>query len=157
MRISYWSSDVCSSDLIAETADEGVLMARQYLPHAVILDIGLPDHTGLSVLDRIKRDMRTRHIPVHVVSVSDDTHTALAYGAIGYVMKPVKRGELVKILEGLETRFAQRMRRVLVIEDDARQLESLRLLLASRDVETVEARTGAECLDRKSTRLNSSH
>src|SRR3546814_4262951 len=67
--------------LIAETADEGVLMARQYLPHAVILDIGLPDHTGLSVLDRIKRDMRTRHIPVHVVSVSDDTHTALAYGA----------------------------------------------------------------------------
>src|SRR3546814_1878431 len=124
MRISDWSSDVCSSDLrekltgdsrviliveddaafarilcdlahetgfqclIAETADEGVLMARQYLPHAVILDIGLPDHTGLSVLDRIKRDMRTRHIPVHVVSVSDDTHTALAYGAIGYVMKP---------------------------------------------------------------------
>src|SRR3546814_9183959 len=79
--------------------------------------------------------MRTRHIPVHVVSVSDDTHTALAYGAIGYVMKPVKRGELVKILEGLETRFAQRMRRVLVIEDDARQLESLRLLLASRSEE----------------------
>src|SRR3546814_19172427 len=91
--------------------------------------------------------MRTRHIPVHVVSVSDDTHTALAYGAIGYVMKPVKRGELVKILEGLETRFAQRMRRVLVIEDDARHLESLRLLLASRDVEPVEARTGAECLE----------
>src|SRR3546814_7970313 len=83
--------------------------------------------------------MRTGHIPVHVVSVSDDTHTALAYGAIGYVMKPVKRGELVKILEGLETRFAQRMRRVLVIEDDARQLESLRLLLASRDVETVRS------------------
>src|SRR3546814_1216739 len=55
--------------------------------------------------------------------------------------------ELVKILEGRETRFAQRMRRVLVIEDDARQLESLRLLLASRDVETVEARTGAECLE----------
>src|SRR3546814_1800623 len=96
--------------------------------------------------------MRTRHIPVHVVSVSDDTHTALAYGAIGYVMKPVKRGELVKILEGLETRFAQRMRRVLVIEDDARQLESLRLLLASRDVETVEARTGAECLEQLASR-----
>src|SRR3546814_20600526 len=62
-------------------------------------------------------------------------------------MKPVKRGELVKRLEGLETRFAQRMRRVLVIEDDARQLQSLRLLLASRDVATVEARAGAECLE----------
>src|SRR3546814_16611167 len=91
--------------------------------------------------------MRTRHIPVHVVSVSDDTHTALSYGAIGYVMKPVKRGELVKTLVGMETPFAQRMRRGLVIEDDARQLERLRPLLTSRDVDTGEGRTGEEYLD----------
>ncbi|HWW65970.1 MAG TPA: response regulator [Sphingomonadaceae bacterium] len=134
--------------LIAETADEGVLMARQYLPNAVILDIGLPDHTGLVVLDRIKRDLRTRHIPVHVVSVSDYTQAALAYGAAGYMLKPVRREELVQVLEGLETRMAQRMRRVLVVDDDARQLEGLRHLLASRDVEAVDARTAAECLER---------
>src|SRR3546814_4659684 len=47
--------------LIAETADEGVLMARQYLPHAVILDIGLPDHTGLSVLDRKGTRLNSSH------------------------------------------------------------------------------------------------
>ena len=132
--------------LFAKTADEGVLMARQYLPNAVILDMGLPDHTGMSVLDRLKRDVRTRHIPVHVVSVSDYTHMALSYGAVGYALKPVKREELIRVLEGLEARFAQRLRRVLVVDDDASQLESLRLLLASRDVETVAARTGGECL-----------
>ena len=133
--------------LIAGTADEGALMARQYLPSAVILDMNLPDHTGLSVLDRIKRDVRTRHIPVHVVSVDDDSQAALSGGAIGYLFKPVKRDQLIEMLEGLEARMAQRMRRVLVVEDDAQQAESVRLLLASREVETVEAHSAAECVE----------
>lgn len=133
--------------LIAGTADEGALMARQYLPHAVILDMNLPDHTGLSVLDRIKRDVRTRHIPVHVVSVDDDSQAALSGGAIGYLFKPVKRDQLIDMLEGLEAKMAQRMRRVLVVEDDAQQAESVRLLLASREVETVEAHSAAECVE----------
>lgn len=132
--------------LVAETSDEGVLMARQYLPTAVILDIGLPDHTGLTVLDRLKRDMRTRHIPVHVVSANDYSHAALAYGAAGYSLKPVKREELLRVLEGLETALPERMRRVLIVEDDSTQLESLMHLLATRDVETVLARSAAECL-----------
>ncbi|WP_380926142.1 response regulator [Sphingomonas leidyi] len=134
--------------LIAGTADEGALMARQYLPNAVILDIGLPDHTGLSVLDRIKRDPRTRHIPVHVVSADDNSQVALAGGAIGYMLKPVLRDQLVGVLEGLEAHMTRRLRRVLVVEDDAQQAESVRLLLASRDVETVDAHSAAAALER---------
>ncbi|RZK00934.1 MAG: response regulator [Novosphingobium sp.] len=133
--------------LIAGTADEGALLARQYVPSAVILDMNLPDHTGLSVLDRIKRDVRTRHIPVHVVSVDDDSQAALSGGAIGYLFKPVLREQLVGMLESLEERMAHRLRRVLVVEDDAQQAESVRLLLASRDVETVEAHSAAQCFD----------
>ncbi|MEN2711637.1 response regulator [Sphingomonas sp. NPDC092331] len=134
--------------LIAGTADEGALMARQYLPNAVILDIGLPDHTGLSVLDRIKRDPRTRHIPVHIVSADDNSQVALAGGAIGYMLKPVPRDQLVGVLEGLEAHMTRRLRRVLVVEDDAQQAESVRLLLASRDVETVDAHSAAAALER---------
>lgn len=133
--------------LIAGTADEGALMARQYVPNAVILDMNLPDHTGLSVLDRIKRDVRTRHIPVHVVSVDDDSQAALSGGAIGYLFKPVKRDQLIGMLEGLEAKMAQRVRRVLVVEDDAQQAESVKLLLASREVETVEAHSAAQCVE----------
>ncbi|WP_084581421.1 response regulator [Sphingomonas azotifigens] len=133
--------------LIAGTADEGALLARQYVPNAVILDMNLPDHTGLSVLDRIKRDVRTRHIPVHVVSVDDDSQAALSSGAVGYLFKPVKREQLVDMLEGLEARMAQRMRRVLVVEDDAQQAESVKALLASRDVETVEAHSAAQTFE----------
>lgn len=133
--------------LIAGTADEGALLARQYVPNAVILDMNLPDHTGLSVLDRIKRDVRTRHIPVHVVSVDDDSQAALSSGAVGYLFKPVKREQLVDMLEGLEARMSQRMRRVLVVEDDAQQAESVKALLASREVETVEAHSAAQTVE----------
>ncbi|MBT0668547.1 response regulator [Novosphingobium profundi] len=134
--------------LIAGTADEGALLARQYLPQAVILDMHLPDHTGLSVLDRIKRDTRTRHIPVHIVSADHDDHDALASGAVGYLFKPVARETLVTMLEGLEARMAQRLRRVLVVEDDATQADAIHQLLASRDVETVDVQTAADCLER---------
>ncbi|OAN57608.1 response regulator [Sphingomonas sp. TDK1] len=133
--------------LIAGTADEGALLARQYVPNAVILDMNLPDHTGLSVLDRIKRDVRTRHIPVHVVSVDDDSQAALSSGAVGYLFKPVKREQLVDMLEGLEARMSQRMRRVLVVEDDAQQAESVKALLASRDVETVQSHSAAQTFE----------
>jgi signal transduction histidine kinase/CheY-like chemotaxis protein len=134
--------------LIAETADEGVTVARQYLPHAVILDILLPDHSGLSVLDLLKHDVLTRHIPVHIISVADYMQTALSSGAAGYLLKPVKREELVQALTGLEKKLTRRMRKVLVVEDDAMQLDAVRRLIASREVETAGARNAAECLEK---------
>ena len=134
--------------LLAETADEGVAVARQFLPHAVVLDVGLPDHSGLSVLDRLKHNVRTRHIPVHMVSLHDYTQTAMAWGAVGYMLKPVKREELVLALHGFEERLNKKMRQVLVVEDDETHLESVRALLASANIETTGTRNAAETLDK---------
>ena len=99
--------------------------------------MNLPDHSGLGVLDQLKHDPRTRHIPVHVVSVADYRREAMERGAVGYALKPVQRDELVDALQRLEAKFTQGMRRVLVVEDDARQRESMRQLLGSDDVEIV--------------------
>jgi len=137
--------------LIAHSAEEALALAAQFLPHAVILDIGLPDHSGLSVLDRLKQDARTRHIPVHVVSGGDYAQTALSLGAVGYMLKPVKREELEQAFQSLESRLTQKMRRVLVVEDDATQLDSLQRLLGSQDVQTVGVRTAAQCLEELKT------
>lgn len=138
--------------LIATTAEEALVLAQQYVPSAIVLDVGLPDNSGLFVLERLKADSRTRHIPVHVVSASDYTKTALALGAVGYMLKPVKRDQLAEAFRGLETRLTQKMRRVLVVEDDPVQVEAMRDLLGSRDVEAVCAQTAAECLEKlKST------
>jgi signal transduction histidine kinase/DNA-binding response OmpR family regulator len=139
--------------IVAGTAEDGVLAARQYLPDAMVLDVGLPDHSGLSVLDRLKRDTRTRHIPVHMVSVEDYTYEALSQGAISYMMKPVSREKLGQALATIENRLEHRVRTVLIVEDDPVQLKGLKALIGSDEVEVVGAATAAEGLEKVKTQV----
>jgi CheY-like chemotaxis protein len=113
----------------------------------VVLDVGLPDESGLMVLDRLKRDDATRHIPIHVVSAADHSQTALSLGAIGYLVKPVKRDDLAEVLKTLESKLTSTVRRVLIVEDDPVQRDAVGRLLSSGDVETVGVGTAAECLE----------
>lgn len=144
--VAAQATDMGFRALVARTANDALDMAREQLPHAIILDVGLPDQSGLYVLDILKHDVRTRHIPIHVVSAADHARTALSLGAVGYLVKPVTREALTGALDSLEARLSQRPRRVLVVEDDAVQLDAIRHLLATADVETVGARTAAECV-----------
>jgi CheY-like chemotaxis protein/signal transduction histidine kinase len=130
------------------SANEGLVAAAQFLPSAIILDVNLPDHSGLGVLDRLKRDPRTRHIPVHIVSISDYKREALELGAIGYALKPAKREELVGALRRMEATFSQSVRHVLVVEDDPRQRESIRHLLGNGDVQITAVASAGEALAR---------
>jgi CheY-like chemotaxis protein len=132
--------------LVAGTAEEALTLARRYRPSAIVLDIGLPDQSGLSVLDRLKRDDASRHIPIHVVSAADHAQTALSLGAVGYLVKPVKREDLIQALEALQTQLTRTLRRVLIVEDDPVQRDAVGKLLGSREVETVGVGTAAECL-----------
>lgn len=118
--------------LVANTAEDGLNIAKQYLPSAV--------------LDRLKRNQHTRHIPVHVLSAGDYTQAALSMGAVGYLPKPVKRDELIDAIHQMETRLSRTMHKVLLVEDDQIQRESVCKLLGSNDVEIVGAATAAECL-----------
>ncbi len=131
---------------VATHADEAVRLAVQQLPSAILLDIRLPDHSGLSVLDRLKRNPVTRHIPVHVISAVDYSQTALGMGAIGYALKPVAREDVVHALHKLSSAAEEHSRRVLVVEDDDVQRESICRLLSGDGVETIAVGTAAEGL-----------
>jgi CheY-like chemotaxis protein/signal transduction histidine kinase/CHASE3 domain sensor protein len=132
--------------VVTHSANDGLAAAAQYLPHAILLDINLPDHSGLGVLDQLKHNPKTRHIPVHIASVADYTQEALERGAIGYALKPVKREQLIDAFRQVEAKLAQSLRRVLVVEDDERQRESLRQLLGNDGVEIVGVETSAEAI-----------
>ena len=134
--------------VVTHFANDALLAALTYHPNAILLDINLPDHSGLGVLDQLKHDPRTRHIPVHVASVADLSHEALELGAIGYALKPVKREELVQALHLLEAKFSQQVRRVLVVEDDARQRDSIEQLLVNDDVQITGVETAGEAFVR---------
>ncbi|MDB5974786.1 MAG: histidine kinase [Nevskia sp.] len=134
--------------VVTHAANEGLMAAGSYRPSAILLDMNLPDHSGLGVLDQLKRNPHTRHIPVHVISVADYMQEALELGAVGYVLKPVKREQLVEAFRRLEAKFSQALRRVLVVEDDVRQGESMRQLLGSGDVQiTLVESAGAALVE----------
>jgi signal transduction histidine kinase/CheY-like chemotaxis protein/CHASE3 domain sensor protein len=132
--------------LVAHDANDGVRLALEHRPSAILLDINLPDHSGLSALDRLKRNPATRHIPIHVISAADHAAAALSMGAAGYLMKPVSSAELVEVLRKLRQQ-PERMRRLLIVEDDAVQRDAVRQLLEAGDVEIVSVETVAEALE----------
>ncbi|NOK37411.1 response regulator [Corallococcus exercitus] len=134
--------------VLASTATDGLAAALRYTPHAIILDMSLPDHSGFTVLDQLKRNPRTRHIPVHVMSAADRTREALELGAVGFALKPVPREQLLDVFRTLETKAAPGPRRVLVVEDDARQRESLQKLLETEGVQVEGIATAHAALQR---------
>ncbi|CAG9183543.1 response regulator [Cupriavidus respiraculi] len=146
-RILYDLAHELDFDCIhATSADQGLALARQHQPCGILLDVALPDHSGLTLLDWLKSDPATRHIPTHLISVSDHAEAALHRGAIGYTLKPSGRDNLAAVIRRLEARMAQQVRRVLVIEDDAVLRESIRALLQSLAVEIVTTDTVAGAL-----------
>lgn len=132
---------------VAPDAARAIEIARESQPIAILLDLQLPDHSGLTVLDQLKRSPSTRHIPVHVVSAADDAQAALEMGALGVVKKPARREQLVEMFATIEGKLARRIRRVLVVEDDAVQRDAICRLLSGTDLETVSAGTVREALE----------
>ena len=135
------------SCLIAQNADEGFDTALQYRPDAILLDMRLPDHSGLTVLERLKESPFTRHIPVHVVSVEDRKETALQMGAVGYALKPTTREDLKEVFSRLEAKLVQKVKRILLVEDDALQRASMSQLIEDEDVEITAVEFGEQALE----------
>jgi CheY-like chemotaxis protein len=132
--------------LVALTAADGLELAASQSPDAILLDMRLPDRSGLSVLQLLKDNPATRHIPVHVVSSMDNGGEALHLGAIGYALKPTSREQLEQVFRKLQEKSTQKIKHVLLVEDDARQRESVVQLIADADVQISAVGSGEEAL-----------
>ena len=134
--------------LVAASADEGLELARQFRPDAILLDMRLPDGSGLGVLQRLKDEAVTRHIPVHVVSVDDHSEAALHLGAVGYALKPTSREQLKAVFEKLEAKLNQQVKRILLVEDDPLQRDSIARLIGDDDVEITAVELASDALEK---------
>jgi len=139
--------------VVAHGAADGFSLAAQFLPDAILLDMRLPDAPGLSVLQRLKDDPHTRHIPVHIVSAMDHAETALHMGAIGYAMKPASREQLKQVFQKLEDKLTQKLKTVLLVEDDALQREAVVKLIGDEDVAITAVASGEEAMELLRTRV----
>ncbi|HVZ33133.1 MAG TPA: response regulator, partial [Polyangiaceae bacterium] len=118
-----------------------------FLPAAVTLDVFLPDMLGWTVLNNLKLDPTTRHIPVQMLSVEEERQHGLAHGAFAYLVKPATTGELERAVDKLKAYSARQKKRLLVIEDDARERASVVELLAHDDIEVTAVGTGGAALE----------
>lgn len=134
------------SCLVAHGADEGFELAAQYIPDAILLDMRLPDHSGLTVLQRLKEQASTRHIPVHIISVEDRVEAAMHMGAVGYAVKPTSREELKEVFARLEAKLTQKLKHILLVEDDDLQRESIARLIGDDDVEITAVAMAQDAL-----------
>jgi CheY-like chemotaxis protein/HAMP domain-containing protein len=133
--------------LVATRGDAALALARKYKPDAITLDIKLPDRDGWTVLDRLKHDPNTSHIPVHIISGEEQRQRALHLGAITHLQKPVSREDLASAFDQITAFAERRVRRLLVVEDDDAQRMSIVELIGNGDVTTTAVATGQEALD----------
>ncbi|QLE58993.1 HAMP domain-containing protein [Nostoc sp. TCL26-01] len=132
--------------ITAQTGTSGLKLAKEYRPTAILLDIKLPEMDGWTVLDRLKRDPTTRHIPVHIMSVEEGQQRCLQLGAIAYLQKPVTSEAISGALEKIKGFVERRVKSLLVVEDDQLQRQSIVELIGNSDVTTTAVGTGAEAL-----------
>ena len=133
--------------IVTQRGDSALSLARDYLPSAILLDIDLPDIDGFTVLDRLKRDPNTRHIPVHVMSSLRERERALRQGAISYINKPVGREALQEEFKRIQKFLMGGKRSLLVVEDDMAQRESIVALIGNADIHMVTVDTGAAAME----------
>jgi CheY-like chemotaxis protein/signal transduction histidine kinase/HAMP domain-containing protein len=132
--------------LIAPSGEQGLELAAAHLPKGIFLDIHLPGRNGWSVLEALKGNPRTRHIPVHIVSIETDAKTALERGAVGFLSKPVDRPALEQAMGRLEDVFKRPTKELLVVEDDETLRRGILELIGNGDVHCDEAGSAAEAL-----------
>jgi signal transduction histidine kinase/CheY-like chemotaxis protein len=124
----------------------GITLARQYRPAAISLDIFLPDLLGWTVLNQLKLDPATRHIPVQIISVEEERQHGLAHGAFSFLVKAPTTDGLETAFDRIKEFTAPRAKRLLVVEDNEIERGSAEELLGAGDIEMTTVGTGGEAL-----------
>jgi CheY-like chemotaxis protein/CHASE3 domain sensor protein len=134
--------------LHAVDGESGLELARRFHPVGILLDVMLPGMDGWTVIERLKADPATRHIPVHFLSATDDAGRGRELGAVGFLTKPVTREAINEAFERLLHFAKGRTRHLLVVDDDPSARSAVRTLLNQDDVAIDEAASGEEALQK---------
>jgi HAMP domain-containing protein/CheY-like chemotaxis protein/signal transduction histidine kinase len=132
--------------LVASRGAEGLVLAREFRPSAVSLDVFLPDMLGWTVLNHLKQDPTTRHIPVQILTMDEDRQHGLSRGAFAFLTKPTTPEGLQAAFLRMKEYATPRLKELLIVEDSPAEQLSIRELLGSDDIRISTVSTGAEAL-----------
>jgi HAMP domain-containing protein/CheY-like chemotaxis protein/signal transduction histidine kinase len=132
--------------LVAQRGAEALALAREYHPTAVSLDVFLPDMLGWTVLNHLKQDPATRHIPVQMLTLDEDRQHGLARGAFAFLTKPASKEGLDEAFDRIKNYSTAHQRKLLIVEDNAGEQLSIKELLGHDDVAVSVVSTGSDAL-----------
>jgi CheY-like chemotaxis protein/two-component sensor histidine kinase len=133
--------------LVATRGADALALAHEFHPTAVSLDVFLPDMLGWTVLNHLKQDPATRHIPVQMLTLDEDRHHGLARGAFAFVNKPTTPEGLETALARIKEYSTPRRKRLLVVEDNPAEQLSIKELLGYDDIDVTVVATGSEAIE----------
>ncbi len=132
--------------IVAINGREGLLLAKQYRPKGILLDLGLPDISGIDVLRELKSTIELRDIPVHIISVWEKNYKPQKMGAVGFKQKPVEESDIIKLISRMVNFSEKDPKHLLVIEDNPVQQEVIIDLIENSDIEVKTVDTEAKAL-----------
>ncbi len=132
--------------LVTSRGGNAITLAKQYQPTAITLDIFLPDMLGWTVLNQLKLDPTTRHIPVQIITMAEERQQGLEHGAFAYLLKPLTTDELEGAFDRVLKFTSARPKRLLIVEDDERDRNSICELLGHDDLAITAVGTGAQAM-----------
>jgi CheY-like chemotaxis protein len=133
--------------IVATQGALGLSLARQFRPTAISLDIFLPDMLGWTVLNQLKSDPVTRHIPVQIVTLEEERQHGLAHGAFSYLVKAPTTDGLEAAFDRIKEFTAPRTKRLLIVEDNDIERASIEELLGYHDIDMVAVGSGSAALE----------
>jgi len=131
---------------MTKSGADALVLANKYKPTAISLDVFLPDMLGWTVLNQLKANPHTRHIPVQVLTIEEERQYGLERGAFSLMTKTVTTESVEEALDRLKSFTTAHLRQLLVVEDDPAEQLSISELLGHSDVQITIAGTGAEAL-----------
>ncbi|WP_149243750.1 response regulator [Dyadobacter sp. 32] len=120
--------------LVAVRGDEGLELAVEFKPTGILLDIELPVKSGWQVMDELKQNPITRHIPVHMMSSHKMKNESLLKGAIDFIDKPVALDKMKEIFEKIEYVVSRKSKKVLIVEDNSKHAKALAYYLGTFNI-----------------------
>jgi len=133
--------------LVAQNGADALSLARKYQPDAVTLDVFLPDMLGWTVLNQLKHDATTRHIPVQVLTIEEERQYGLERGAFSFMTKPSSTEGLQSVFTRIQEFIEPRVRELLVVEDDPAEQLAIAELIGASDIRISSADSGGQALE----------
>jgi signal transduction histidine kinase/DNA-binding response OmpR family regulator/CHASE3 domain sensor protein len=122
--------------IVAVRGDEGIELAKALIPVGILLDIQLPVKSGWDVIEELKEDPRTRHIPVHTMSSHEVKTESLVKGAVDFINKPFAFEQMADVFQKIEHVLTQHPKKVLIVEENSKHAKALSYFLETFDINT---------------------